>query len=1290
MNMENEKREKINIIDDEIIQNKFLIILKEGNPYSSPELEQYAWKKFVEKVERGDEEISSVENDVKKVVDFCVDIKKEYYAQHNIETDIEGNPNVKETLLENPELVKENVEFARIVEESFISQKIDYKELSIFELENLINISPVEKRIEIFSNYFGSIYTNEDTEKMRRSFSEIFSNGRLNKIYNSFDIENLTNEERKAITKFIGEKGKNLSDDELLKILREKIASVYMIKSFEKNKFEIGNINKEDLPKIYKVLSYLSKAEEGTEEKKVFEASILGIVGKNISIEDALKQVEVIFEGMDPNFHENLKNEHKIAEDFSNIEQYIKNTDKDQFFEEAKKISNQYIKEKYERYNSFSDLQKLMYDRISSIDIVPNKKGAIQYARNAEIIVKMYEKLNSKESLTNTETELKEVLDFYIKLQENRTSFAKYITETDEISIKNDAREDAKEENGSKNENIINDRFINNLIKNLENADKPEKGEIVRFSVQEKLSEETNLCRKINLLNKDVIPEELFARYTILKEKISDFSEENSYEKNMLRKEFVSIESFILENFLIIKQYYTEIGKEDYINKILIEKEGKNVINYDSINKEDYIKVNETSPIYDLCIDIVKLSDRRRFEDVQYSAEIEAKKERLEKLIDSSKNKEKYEKLFFEKNKGIEQISENKIIKDVNRLTTILMGYKAADEISYDIKYGKEFTLLSTDAKAQYLKNIIILMNNKENETLKAFTNSAVERICRTGVDLRDNTGEISEEKIVKFYNSFVAENQKIKFVEGVIEGRKLEKEYKIFETYSRANDIDSLYDNKKMNERINSIIKDEKNISQRDASYVIEIKETLNENQLKINNVFEKIDLNEESNKETIINLYWVAKNKALSDIERKKENPSYVIDEENYRFYKDLREVIKLDTNRIAFSNYLKGNHIITCKDRDICNAKEKDSKELSEITNEKISSYRKIIEGLYKEDNKEFEQIFIDKLDEERNKEEKISNKEINVDASKKEREILETLKQYKKLINQNPEEVQKLSSKEQYAIDAKKIKIEKKIATDPAYKKFCNLREENGGSAKERFNLEKIEKEIDDLEKKLDPDRNQEHEKPKITLKSEENVELRGKKINQPIKDSEINPESIVELNATAVEEEKNKKVKEAKISDSEIETKEFEEMNVSAIDAEIAKDDKRGQEDEEVVEKVEEASEENESKNNLFTNITNSVKAFINRVTVPKLTDGTENGIKEEKKEGFFTNLFNKTKVNKTVHEEKNPTDENKFGKEEKEEENNIFGTITINSKKAIEDMKNGEGMVKSGEENGER
>lgn len=1280
--MENERGNEIknnrkeSVINNQELQVRFLAVLNIGNSHISPDLEKYAWRSFATKVDDGDIDISVLEeNKVEELVKFCIPIKKEYYAKSGIITDENGNPNLEATISARPELVKTNAEVAKMVEDSAINlNKIDYKNIGLNELIDAMSSANSAERKIIFDNFYrANIFTKEQEEEFNEDYGRLTDEEKEMLFDKDIPIEKCSKNVVEFWRKYCGLEDIEIVDENGNLIVEnvekcrdatiEKTAMKALTEWFDHNSTENGlndKISKEELEKAYALLKFLSNAK--TEKGKEFYASaVLRISTQNKKDNIGLQAIEEAFKTRDKSFDPEKVNleissilkEHEEGLEEFNVEEAIDNNE--QAYKDLKKKN-------IETVVNFSPRQKMMYKKLKSIEIKEIRTNQAHYARNAKMIVQMYHQLNSMKERTKEQDELKEVLEFYIKLPENVNAFGAYIKKGNIKGISDPEKERIR----------LNTNEVTSLREDFEKVEEKE------FSMEKDALDSNNpyartkLNKKIEKMNRDIKIEDTMARYVVLNEKLKKLpkkengkTDEYAYERKLLTDELNDVKSTILENYSAFRDYvsYDEEAKEYVID------DGK-------IDKSKFVRKHESTEIYELCIDIVRLRDRSKFAELQHSKEIELKKAKLLEAISNSGKREEFEKLLTSVDENGElTINELKVMDKVTELMNYVACGHAINNIENSIQNGFEFDSLSANEKADYLENVILLMAQKDDNECQQVASLAAKRIERTGIDLRDNTGKISEDKIFKFYNSFVDENRKIDSSEEVYKRFDLEEKYRDLESYNmryNLNHIKRAFEVVK-NPQLARIQEIETEISGKDLDYILTPEEKLSEKDRKVYEVFKKLDLNDETNKETIINLYWTAKNDYLT-----------TKDENTYQFYKSIEKVITMDTNRIQFYDYLKADFIVKHADEDIFNSTHLDLRAniVSKVKNDmekikgKLKPYQEIIQCA--DEPEKFEKLFLEKAAQEREKaeerkktqNEKTKQKEKGKNKGAKgvnnpELDRLRTLEEYLRLREVDLED-ESLTANERYKLTTRKNKIEGRLRTDESFKHLCVRVDGISDSTKDCFDVKAIQEEVDILKEKLEVPITQEEAKALEEKEEEMNIsalsQKKEKASDEPVKDSEVEAQKHEEMDVSAVADEAEKAKKEptvevVNLDESQIvqDSPIINQNNIKDADREEADTDgeKVEQEDENEIEDVEEPKDkrkdsqlpnEQDRPNNLFSNVANSIKTFISRFTTKKISDGTDNVRDNEMQGGFFSNLINRikgTKDDKT--EEKVPS-----------------------------------------------
>lgn len=1302
--MENERGNEIknnrkeSVINNQELQVRFIAILNIGNSRVSPDLERYAWRSFATKVDDGDIDISILEdNKVEEVVKFCIPIKKEYYAKSGIITDENGNPNLEATIIARPELVKTNAEVAKMIEDSVIDiNKIDYKNIGLNELIDMMNSADTKGRIEINQAIYRTIFDSEEKEKeieeVKETIAEYDNTVEGKKEYSEEFIEKL---EKKLKTYEIDIQIRNPDGSineqavkEGVDALREFDDTRELNEWLITNTTEKGIRSKEEAEKGYKLLEKLSKS-ENPKIKAYYESVVRRILNRPVYDEkEALESIKIFF-----NSNVTISSDEKIdksiagnKEDYS--PEFFGKFGLDEFnLEEAiarnEQIYKELKKKNIETVVNFSPRQKMMYKKLKSIEIKEIRTNQAHYARNAKTIVQMYHQLNSMKERTKEQDELKEVLEFYIKLPENVNAFGAYIEEGNIQGISDPEKLKIN----------LNIDEVTSLREDFENVEKSE------FSMEKDALDSNNpyartkLNKKIEKMNRDIKIEDTISRYVILSEKLKklpskDENDEHAYERKLLSDELRDVKNTILENYSAFREYvsYDEKAK-DYI------------IDDSKIDKNKFIRNHKSTEIYELCIDIVRLRDRSKFAEIQHSKEIEFKKAKLLEAISNSEKRDEFENLLTSVDEnGKMTINELKLRDKVTELMNYVACGHAINNIENSIKNGFEFDSLSANEKADYLENVILLMAQKDDKECQEVANLAAKRVERTGIDLRDNTGKISEDKIFKFYNSFVDENRKIYSSEEVYKSFDLEEKYRNLESYNMRYNLDHIQRAFEIvkNPQLAKIQEIENEINGKDLDYILTPEERLSEKDRKVYEVFKKLDLNDSTNRETIINLYWTAKNEYLT-----------TKNEDTYHFYKSIEKVITMDTNRIQFYDYLKADFIVKHADEDIFNSTHLEMKanivlkvknDIEKIK-EKLKPYQEIMQSA--EEPEKFERLFLEKAAQEREKaEERKQTKNENSKQKEKgknkgaksvknpEVDRLRTLEEYLKLREVDLED-ENLTANERYKLTTRKNKIEGRLRTDENFKHLCVRVDGISDSTKDCFDVKAIQEEVDMLKEKLEVPITQEEAKALEEKEEEMNIsalsQKKEKASEEPVKDSEIEVQKHEEMDVSAVADEAEKAKKEptvevVNLDESQIvqDSPIINQNNVKDSDREEADTDgkKVEQEDENNMEKVEESKDkrndsqlltEQDKQSNPFSNVANYIKNFISRFTTKKISDGTNNIRNNDLQSGFFSNLINRIKGTKDdLNRDKAPSTSENI-----KEETSFVPQAKVNEREAV-------------------
>ena len=631
----------------------------------------------------------------------------------------------------------------------------------------------------------------------------------------------------------------------------------------------------------------------------------------------------------------------------------------------------------------------------------------------------------------------------------------------------------------------------------------------------------------------------------------------------------------------------------------------------------------------------------------------------------------------------------------------------AINNIENSIRKGFEFDSLSSNEKADYIENVILLISQKDDPQCQKVASLASKRIERLGVDLRDNTGQISEEKILKFYNSFVDETRKIDSSDEVYKRLDKEEKYRDLESYNMRYNMDDIKRAFELlkNPQLKRIQDIEDEINQKELDYILTPEEKLSERDRKVYEVFKKLDLNDTTNKETIINLYWASKNEYMT-----------TKDADTYQFYKSIEKVITMDVHRIQFSEYLKSDFIVKHADEDIFNSihLEKKAGIVEKVKNdmekikEKLEPYQEIIKSA--DDPEKFEKLLLEKtasekkLAEEKNVSQNTKFKKENETKDKNAKNVknpdfirFKILKEYLKLRDVDFSD-KNISPNKRVKLEKRKDNIEKRLKTDESYKQFCKNIEDDSDSTKDCFNIEAIEAEVARLEEKLEvkitPEEEKKLDKQSVEMNTSILEESKEASQEKPIQDKEIELQRQEEMNTSAITDDTVKEKKEIKVeemvtddvskaTDSPIINNEMPQKDEEEVDSDGKKEEQEDKKDYGESEKIENNTEEpNSSKpdTNPFVNIANSVKGFISRITTPKLTDGSEKVKNEEPQNGFLANILNKLKGTK---EEKDAKNSSSLEAEQAKQESSFVPQYKIDEKAAVAKTRRAEELAKS-------
>ena len=1276
--MENERKEKNNnIINNDELQMRFVAILNAGSSYISPELEKYAWKRFARKVEDGDIDVSVLEdNEVEVVSKVCITLKKEYFEKSGIITDEYGNPNLQATISERPELAKTNSDVAKMIEESVVDLKnVDYKNIGLNELMNMMEKVDSVGRKVIFNNYYReNIFTEEQEEKVDNDYKKLSDKDRdtlydVDKPIEECSYEQCRYYEENSGIKCFDEKGNLIPEkaEEARMVATEKDAVRTFKKFFEENS-ENGklknSIDLHNLEDMYKLLEFLrdSKTDFGS---KAYSSYILIITGRNQESEFGFEQIKGIFKSIDRKFDYNkIKSKASSiigkypgsTNEISNEELSVHDIEKigNTSGETVRKVK----KENIDTVINFSTRQKMMYRKLKTIEVKEIKKDQVHYAKNAKVIFKMYQQLNDIKEPTEEQKDLKKVLEFYIKLPENINEFSAYIKKG-RIEI----------DRGSKEDNIrVDVNEVRNLREYFERIEEKEKSIPNNNNIYAK----SKLSDIIEKMNREINVEDTIRRYVIIKEKLKKISEndknnEHTYEIKILEDELKVVKEIISEEHFAFGEYVSK-DKET----------GNYLVDDNKINKKEFIKQHKSTEIYELCIDIAKLQNKSKSKDSQHLKEIKQKKEKLLEAISVSDKREEFEDLFtFIDKNGNVTISEQKVIDKVTELMNYVACGNAINNIENSIKKGFEFDSLTANEKAKYLEDLILLMAQKDDRECQEVASLAAKRIERTGINFRDNTGKINENKILTFYNSFVDAEKTIDTYEEVYKRFKVEEKYRDLESYNMRYNMDNI---KRAFEivkvpQLKAIQELENDINKNELDYMLTPEEKLSEKDRKVYEIFNKLDLNDETNKETIINLYWTAKNEYIT-----------TKDEKIFEFYKSLEKVITMDINRLQFGDYLKADFIVEHADKDIFDSAHLEAKAniVSIVKNDmekikgKLRPYQEIMQSA--DEPEKFEKLLLEKAEEERKKAEeerkkaeenrraKYKNskhqeegkKENDQIAKSSDRRRLETLDEYLKLRSRDLGD-KNLNPKKRDKLQRTKNKIEEKLRNEEEYKAFCIKVDMVSDNTQDCFDIEAIQEEVSRLREKLDipisVEETKKLENKSVEMNTSVLEEKKAPEQERPIKDSEVEAQKQEEMDTSGVTDDTVKDKKTIKVE--VIETVESPVLNNSPIKNSdvIEKDEeevdsdgiKEEQEDKKDLgnpeERKEEKTEELKAETSIFNNIANSVRNFISRITTPKLTDGSEQSRNEETQGGFLANILNRIKGNKEEKESTNTTTE---------------------------------------------
>jgi hypothetical protein len=368
--------------------------------------------------------------------------------------------------------------------------------------------------------------------------------------------------------------------------------------------------------------------------------------------------------------------------------------------------------EKYQNRDLLED-----FTDVSQLMIYENLKNASFLTRNdSAAIAGIYVLLQEKEkdnTITDRESDFKEVLNKVIFSENYVTLFGHY-RNGNEINL--------EEVNSFTKRNAIDfNRYSRVLLKKINNGTEYP-GDFEYHKIKSTTSKKEY---KESLESHFEIDKTTLEAYVKLKEtynSIEDEIERRSANENIRN----------IEGFLTAKIQYSKFltkGRLDLekIQEYLNNKEEKKEPKKELLEKFVALKGFENTHLYkDKKIELVNLA--RENECFSYI------------VGDDLTDQEVFN--------NIEKVYEEEVSKYLDK--------KAFYTIYSEYASGKEFKNFSFQEKRTYLQ-ALILAHSSENDALQTFADKFIYNLGSYGIDLLDNNGEISEEKLINFYSTYTA-----------------------------------------------------------------------------------------------------------------------------------------------------------------------------------------------------------------------------------------------------------------------------------------------------------------------------------------------------------------------------------------------------------------------------------------------------------------------------------------------------------------------------------------------------
>lgn len=861
---------------------------------------------------------------------------------------------------------------------------------------------------------------------------------------------------------------------------------------------------------------------------------------------------------------------------------------------------------KINMYEKFdSELEKRIYSQFRKIDLLNNRDNALYLLH----LNSQFDEMLS-EGLEDYQKEkciaIKNVLNEMISLEENVSAFGDYI-DNGEINYEKVSREiDAQKE----------------YVDIIESA-------ATSFVMQRKSAD-------YNFDEDGKIKSLVLSFFKVEREKAEKVDKVQILQA-LIDGDLSVRQQCYLENLLVKSEEYSFLFEKGELNKEKAKEFQEKIKVGDDEKKE-------LSDLRDVCIKFVSI-DKLAHAD-------EKKQERKENYLTEK----------FGSNEKIAEYDEK-----YNEYFKKFCLRKSFSNVYSKYINGIDFEILSTAEKKKYVTSLMYLYENGD-ENYKKIAEAFLKRSF--GEVVLDKDGKIDRREFVSLYGSFAAGGVDSDFIESTINAsikihgkdfvERLEKEdsLEFLKSLDYEPDINGI---------LNSMELDREN-TRKQEKYIPE-------SQKKVIEVLEKLDLSEEETIQSLITMsnalkknnsakeyYHVAK--AIDEFATRIENRKYFSEYINVNrvccyFGKIDEEIVKkLELEDVdALEKYVRKNK--NQEERDVSSYET-----LGRITSldeetieKKFSKTAEIFEN--SRDNK-FCQLFITKgeLDKEKVKRfvEAIPNE---VKNNKTVREKF--LKSMVAKID-NPEIMEAYNGDfEQFLQDFKEQEVAEIMKISEEVDKQRRVKGRSGFSSKKISDQE--------FEKNAKPEEMNTSDVQKNSVASPE----------VPIRDTEIESQKKEELDASGVTDDAAKDKEENKAKTINVEDMQASNMDSptsakSTGNEEIDNDEvKQEQDEKKEIDNSEDSKEEigknKTENNNPFTNIVNSIKSFINRVTTPKLSDGNMQNENTGAKVGFFTGLINRLKGDST----KGDINEVGISTEEQIKEDSFIPKAKVDERKAIKD-----------------